>query len=73
MLGLGGGVFLVPILTLFFGVDPKLAVGASAVVVATNSVVGSIGHLRSRFTNCGWRPFSPISTAAGAIVGARSG
>ena len=29
MLGLGGGVFLVPILTLFFGIDPKFAVGAS--------------------------------------------
>ena len=51
MLGLGGGVFLVPILTLFFGIDPKFAVGASAVVVVTNSVVGSTNHLRIRFTN----------------------
>ena len=50
MLGLGGGVFLVPILTLF-GIDPKFAVGASAVVVVTNSVVGSTNHLRIRFTN----------------------
>jgi uncharacterized membrane protein YfcA len=42
MLGLGGGVFLVPIITLFFGIDPRIAVGASAVVVVTNSV----GRLR---------------------------
>jgi len=51
MLGLGGGVFLVPLFTLFFGVDQKLAIGASAVAVVVNSVVGSSVHLRSRFTN----------------------
>ncbi len=39
MLGLGGGVFLVPIYTLFMGVDQKIAIGASAIVVVTNSIV----------------------------------
>jgi uncharacterized membrane protein YfcA len=73
MLGLGGGVFLVPILTLFFGIDPKLAVGASAVVVATNSVVGSTNHLRSRFTNLRLAMLLQISSALGAIVGALYG
>jgi len=73
MLGLGGGVFLVPILTLFFGIDPKLAVGASAVVVVTNSVVGSINHLRSRFTNPRLAMLLQIATAAGAIAGALFG
>ncbi|GIW04791.1 MAG: UPF0721 transmembrane protein [Thermomicrobiales bacterium] len=48
MLGLGGGVFLVPIFTLFFGVDQKLAIGASAVAVVTNSVVGSSVHSPQR-------------------------
>ena len=73
MLGLGGGVFLVPILTLYFGVDPKLAVGASAVVVVTNSVVGSTNHLRSRFTNPRLAMLLQIATAAGAIAGALFG
>ena len=73
MLGLGGGVFLVPILTLFFAVDPKLAVGASAVVVVTNSVVGSTNHLRSRFTNPRLAMLLQIATAAGAIAGALFG
>jgi uncharacterized membrane protein YfcA len=73
MLGLGGGVFLVPILTLFFGIDPKLAVGASAVVVVTNSVVGSTNHLRSRFTNPRLAMLLQIATAAGAIAGALFG
>jgi uncharacterized membrane protein YfcA len=73
MLGLGGGVFLVPILTLFFGIDPKLAVGASAVVVVTNSVVGSTNHLRSRFTNPRLAMLLQIATATGAIAGALFG
>jgi uncharacterized membrane protein YfcA len=73
MLGLGGGVFLVPILTLFFGIDPKLAVGASAVVVVTNSVVGSTNHLRSQFTNIRLAMLLQVSAAAGAIAGALYG
>jgi uncharacterized protein len=73
MLGLGGGVFLVPILTLFFGIDPKFAVGASAVVVVTNSVVGSTNHLRIRFTNPRLAMLLQIATAAGAIAGALYG
>ncbi|MCA9862354.1 MAG: sulfite exporter TauE/SafE family protein [Thermomicrobiales bacterium] len=70
MLGLGGGVFLVPILTLFFGIDPKLAVGASAIVVVTNSVVGSTNHLKSRFTNLRLAMLLQVSMALGAIAGA---
>ncbi len=70
MLGLGGGVFLVPIFTLFFAVDQKLAIGASAVAVVTNSVVGSTVHLRSRFTNLRLAMLLQVTTAAGATVGA---
>lgn len=73
MLGLGGGVFLVPIFTLFFGVDQKVAVGASAVAVVTNSVVGSSIHLRSRFTNLRLAMLLQVATASGAIVGALIG
>lgn len=70
MLGLGGGVFLVPIFTLFFDIDPKIAIGASAVAVVTNSVVGSTVHLRSRFTNLRLAMLLQVPTAAGALVGA---
>ena len=70
MLGLGGGVFLVPIFTLFFGIDPKLAIGASAMAVVTNSVVGSTVHLSSRFTNLRLAMLLQVPTAAGALVGA---
>lgn len=70
MLGLGGGVFLVPIFTLFLGVDAKLAIAASAIAVVTNSVVGSTVHLRSRFTNLRLGMLLQVPTAAGALVGA---
>lgn len=70
MLGLGGGVFLVPIFTLFFGVDQKLAIGASAVAVVTNSVVGSSVHLRSRFTNLRLAMLLQVTMATGATIGA---
>ncbi|MDQ3043612.1 MAG: sulfite exporter TauE/SafE family protein [Chloroflexota bacterium] len=70
MLGLGGGVFLVPIFTLFFSIDQKIAIGASAVAVVTNSVVGSSVHLRSRFTNLRLAMLLQVTTAIGAICGA---
>jgi uncharacterized membrane protein YfcA len=70
MLGLGGGVFIVPLFTLFLGVDPKIAVGASAIAVVTNSVVGSTRHLRNRYVNIRLSMLLEISTALGAILGA---
>ncbi len=73
MLGLGGGVFLVPIYTLFMGVDQKIAIGASAVVIVTNSIVGSSVHLRSRFTNLQLGMLLQVTMATGAIAGALFG
>ncbi len=70
MLGLGGGVFLVPLLTLFFDIDPRIAVGASAICVVTNSVVGSSVHIRSGFTNLRLSMLLQVTTAIGAIIGA---
>jgi len=70
MLGLGGGVFLVPLFTLFFHLDPTLAVAASAMCVVTNSVVGSSIHLRSGFTNLRLAMLMEVTTAIGAVAGA---
>lgn len=70
MLGLGGGVFMVPVFTLYFGIDPRIAIGASAVAVVTNSVVGSTVHLRNGFTNVRLAMLLGIATITGAIVGA---
>lgn len=70
MLGLGGGIFIIPMFTLWLGVDPKIAIGASAVAVVTNSVVGSQRHLRNGFVNFKLAMILQSTTAAGAIIGA---
>jgi len=70
MLGLGGGVFIVPIYTLFFDVPQKAAIAASALAVVSNSVVGSQSHLRSGFTNLRLVMLLLLPMVAGAIVGA---
>ena len=71
MLGLGGGVFLVPILTLFFGII-EIAVGASAVVVPPCSRWVDEPPA-SRFTNLRLAMLLQVSTARGAIAGALFG
>lgn len=70
MLGLGGGVFIVPLFTLWLDVDPKIAIGASAVCVVTNSVVGSRRHLNNGYVNFRLATILQSTTAAGAIIGA---
>lgn len=69
MLGLGGGVFLVPVLSLVFGVPLETAVAASAIAVVANSSSGSANYLRARFTNVRLAMLMLIATTAGAVAG----
>lgn len=69
MLGLGGGVFLVPILTVVFGVQLKTAVAASAIAVVANSCTGSNAYLARRFINVRLALLMLITSAFGALVG----
>lgn len=69
MLGLGGGVFLVPILSLGFGIDLKTAIAASAIAVVANSSSGSAIYLKARFTNVRLALVMLVSMVAGALAG----
>ncbi|HAX26134.1 MAG TPA: sulfite exporter TauE/SafE family protein [Thermomicrobiales bacterium] len=69
MLGLGGGVFLVPILSLVFGVPLKTAIAASAIAVVSNSASGSAVYLKARFTNVRLALVMLVAMVAGAIAG----
>lgn len=69
MVGLGGGVFIVPVLSVFFGIPLKTAIAASAVTVIVNSLGGSSVYLRHRMTNVRLGLFMELTTASGAIVG----
>jgi uncharacterized protein len=69
MLGLGGGVFLVPIVSLVFGVQLETAVAASAIAVVANSASGSANYLRARFTNVRLAMLMLVPTTIGAVIG----
>lgn len=70
ILGLGGGILLVPILTMFFGVRLHYAMGASIVSVIATSSGAAAAYLRSRLTNIRLGLFLVIATTSGAITGA---
>jgi hypothetical protein len=68
--GLGGGVVVIPVLTLGLGVDMKYAMGASLVsVIATSSGAGA-AYVREGFSNIRIGMFLEIATTVGAVVGA---
>jgi hypothetical protein len=68
--GLGGGIVIVPVLTLFLGIPIESAIGASIVsVIAVSSGAGSV-YVKDRITNIRIAMFLELSTAAGALFGA---
>jgi uncharacterized protein len=69
MLGLGGGIFLVPILSLVFDVPLTSAIAASAIAVVANSISGSRVYLQARFTNVRLAYILLVPTSMGAIAG----
>jgi uncharacterized membrane protein YfcA len=70
MVGLGGGVFMVPIFSAFLNVPIKTAIAASALAVIVNSLTGSIVYLRHQMVNLRVALLLLIPTALGAIAGA---
>jgi uncharacterized membrane protein YfcA len=70
LLGLGGGIVVVPALTLLFGIDIRLAVGASIVSVIATSSGAAAAYVREHITNLRVGMFLEIGTTLGAISGA---
>ena len=68
--GLGGGVVLVPLLTLFFHVDIRYAIGASLVSVIATSSGAAAAYVKEGFSNIRIGMFLEIATTLGALVGA---
>jgi uncharacterized membrane protein YfcA len=68
--GLGGGIVIVPVLTIFLHMPIDRAIAASIVsVIAVSSGAGS-AYVRDRITNIRVAMFLELSTAAGALLGA---
>ncbi|HLI93886.1 MAG TPA: sulfite exporter TauE/SafE family protein [Puia sp.] len=68
--GLGGGVVLIPLLTLLFKVDIHYAIGASLVSVIATSSGAAAAYVRDGISNIRLGMFLEVATTAGAVVGA---
>jgi uncharacterized protein len=68
--GLGGGVVIVPMLTLLFHVDIRYAIGASLVSVIATSSGAAAAYVREGYSNIRIGMFLETATTVGAIVGA---
>jgi uncharacterized membrane protein YfcA/uncharacterized membrane protein len=70
LVGLGGGVLVVPLLTFAFGVYPEIAVGVSIISVIATSSGAAAAYVRDHITNLRVGMFLEIATTIGAILGA---
>jgi len=73
MMGVGGGFLLVPALVLLCGMDVKVAVGTSLLIIAVNSLGGFLGF--AAHESFPWRLTFTVAAfnAAGSLVGERIG
>src|SRR6266404_5920908 len=68
--GLGGGVVLVPLLTIVFHVDLRYAIGASLVSVIATSSGSAAAYVKEGFSNIRIGMSLEIATTTGALLGA---
>ena len=68
--GVGGGIVVIPALTILFGVDVRLAIGASIVSVIATSSGAAAAYVRDRMTDMRIGMFLELATTSGAIAGA---
>jgi uncharacterized membrane protein YfcA len=70
ILGLGGGILLIPVLTLFYGIDLRYAMGASIVSVIATSSGAAAAYLQTSLSNIRIGLFLALATVSGALIGA---
>src|SRR5690348_5368279 len=70
LLGLGGGIIVVPVLTLLLHVNIRYAIGASIVSVIATSSGAAAAYVRERMSNLRVAMLLEIGTTTGALTGA---
>jgi uncharacterized membrane protein YfcA/uncharacterized membrane protein len=70
LIGLGGGVLIVPLLTLVFGLPIYFAIGASIISVIATSCGAAAAYVKDHMTNLRVGMFLELGTTIGAICGA---
>lgn len=69
LLGIGGGVFLVPVLALFFDVPMHMAIGAGLIAVIATSCAASSVYVARGLANVSLALILEMATALGAVTG----
>ena len=70
LIGIGGGILITPILTIFFGVDIHRAIGASIISIIATSSGAAAAYVRDHITNLRVGMSMEVATTLGAIGGA---
>ncbi|HTZ82393.1 MAG TPA: sulfite exporter TauE/SafE family protein, partial [Candidatus Acidoferrales bacterium] len=70
LLGVGGGIFIVPAMVLLFHLPMKIAIAASIVSVIATSNAGGSSYVEQRISNLRLAMFLELFTTTGALVGA---
>src|SRR6202522_3060041 len=68
--GLGGGVVIIPLLTLVFKVDIHYAIGTSLISVIATSSGAAAAYVREGISNIRLGMFLEVATTVGAVAGA---
>ncbi len=69
MVGVGGGILVVPALTIVFGVPIEYAIGASIISTIATSSGSASAYVRDRIANLRIGMFLEIASVLGSIVG----
>ena len=72
LLGVGGGILIVPFLIFVFKVPTKTSAGTSAFIVIFSSFFGVLGHSAYGHLDLGLILATVVAVAIGALIGARS-
>lgn len=69
LLGIGGGMVIVPLLVFAWGYEPQLAIGTSVLVVLLNAVSGTWGYIRQQKVCVDAAVRFALATIPGAFLG----
>ena len=72
MVGVGGGVFIVPLLTLLCGFSPSEAVGTSLATIVFTSLASTVNYARQKRIYYKTGIILAITTVPGAVLGAHT-
>ncbi len=70
LLGVGGGIILVPAMVVLLGFEPKLAVGTSLAIIIPTALSGALTHLSRGNVDLRAAGLIALGAIGGAYVGA---